>query len=245
MTGHRTRLSIGLALLVLLALALPAAHATPTSPQESRPLTAPHRTFLPLVGFNFPSTTPIEPVRFWAERYALDFGQCTTLHWRVLSATAVYLDGEGVALTGSQQECPAGASQQFYWLEVLDAAGESATYEVDLTPGNPGLAASEVIAQADVQSVTPVADADLGTPGNQGGYALHLTNVVVFYANDGSWAEHSVTLSVTQALIDQVGFNDPVHWPIRAGQLVEFRATCNGAACSVVSAPSYLYLRSE
>ncbi len=38
----------------------------------------------------------------------------------------------------------------------------------------------------------------------------------------------------------------PVDWPIKPGQLVEFRAACEGPVCVISpSMASYLFLRSE
>ena len=56
---------------------------------------ASYRTYLPLV-FAQPSTAD----SFWADRYRLDPGECTTLHWAVTNAQAVYLNDQGVARAG-------------------------------------------------------------------------------------------------------------------------------------------------
>ena len=40
------------------------------------------------------------PASFWADRYLLGPGECTTLHWSVADAQAVYLDEDGSAGAG-------------------------------------------------------------------------------------------------------------------------------------------------
>ncbi len=55
-----------------------------------------------------PSATPIPQVQvsFTADSTNLNAGQCTFLHWNVQFATAVFLDGAGVAGVDQRQVCP-------------------------------------------------------------------------------------------------------------------------------------------
>ncbi len=245
MIGHRTRLSMGLAVLVLLALALPFVQPVRVAQADQGP-TAGSRVFVPIVGSNFTFEAPPQPaeLRFWAEQYALPTNGCTTLHWVAMGAKSVYLDGVAVAGVGTRQACP-GAAAQFYQLEVNYATCDPALLDLVLTSGDPLLQPGEVIAQGTVQAVNPVADADPTQAGNQPGYAVQVANVVKLYAADATWNEKSATVTVSQMVID-LGFNGQVHWPIKAGQSVEFRAACDGAACAIVEvSESYLHLRSE
>ena len=74
-----------------------------------------------------PAPTP--SVEFTADRYSLLAGACTDLRWHVENATAVYLDGAGVALVGSLQVCP--ESTTTYRLRAM-ADGWDNTREVTI-----------------------------------------------------------------------------------------------------------------
>ncbi|MFN3741448.1 MAG: hypothetical protein ACK4VW_02105 [Anaerolineales bacterium] len=80
-------------------------------------------------------TPPPAQVNFWVERNTLTLGECTTLHWDVEYATAVSLNGEGVAAHGTRQVCP--SSTTTYYLHVVSPAGDvdrSVTVEVAAPP---------------------------------------------------------------------------------------------------------------
>ena len=228
-----------LALSILLASISPALHAQTQPPVQSG---AAKTLFLPLVGTGGVTLTPA--VRFWAEQYTLPAGGCTMLHWKVPAAEGVWLDGEAVTLQGQQQACP--YALQFYTLEVLEKGGESTqVYEVLLDAGDPGLDAQGVIAQATVGSVAAVADADPAEPGNQAGYRLLLKQVRPLWTGTPGWSHGEVSLDVAQWIID-LGQGRPLDWPVEAGDRVEFRAQCQGAACALSLAhDSYLYLIAE
>lgn len=83
------------------------------------------------------SPTPIQPaqVNFWVDQENLIAGQCTTLHWEVTNATAIFLNGAGVAEQGSQQVCP--ASTTLYNLHVEAPGGNvdrNITVNVSIPP---------------------------------------------------------------------------------------------------------------
>lgn len=241
MQSRRVGLAICAALLLAAALA-PAALAGQTAGPLSpaAPGAAGTKLFLPLIH------TPAGPpavVRFWAERYALPEGGCTTLHWRAEQVQAVYLDGEGVTGEGTRVVCP--LATQFYTLEVTDLTGMVTFREVVLTAGDQDLMPDEVIAQAVVAGLAQAADVDPAQPGAQPGYNVQLNGINVLYKEQPGWNEANVTLGVPQELIDFAPFG-PVDWPVQVGKAVEFRATCDGPACFVsASTNSYLYLRSE
>ena len=74
---------------------------------------------------------------FWADRYRLDPGECTSLHWSVTNALAVYLNDMGVPGQGTQQVCPATTTT--YVLRVVRA---NATWKYQRTiavGGGPGV----------------------------------------------------------------------------------------------------------
>jgi len=102
----------------------------PTKPPTARPPTA------------TPTTTPAPPgvtVNFWADSTNIMAGNCTTLHWDVEHATAVYLNGAGVAGHAAQQVCP--PSTATYTLRVEYAGGvteKQVTITVTPIPGGGG-----------------------------------------------------------------------------------------------------------
>jgi hypothetical protein len=88
---------------------------TPTTKPAPTPTTKPAPT---------PTTKPAPPsvtINFWADSTNLTAGNCTTLHWDVEHATAVYLNGAGVAGHATQQVCP--PSTATYTLHVEYAGG--------------------------------------------------------------------------------------------------------------------------
>jgi hypothetical protein len=85
--------------------------------------------------------TPIPPaeVNFRVERDNITAGECTTLHWDVEHATAVYLNGAGVVGHGTQQVCPTNTTT--YNLRVEAPSGNvdrnvtvNVSAPVDTTP---------------------------------------------------------------------------------------------------------------
>jgi arabinogalactan oligomer/maltooligosaccharide transport system substrate-binding protein len=90
------------------------ASAEPVTPIRYVPAT---RTYLPLV---FANRLPI-PDHFWADRYGLDPGECTSLHWSVTDAIAVYLNDVPVTGHETRQVCPAITTT--YVLRVVRASG--------------------------------------------------------------------------------------------------------------------------
>ncbi len=122
-------------------LALPATRTptptfTPITPLALPATRTPTPTFTPITPLALPATrtpthtptptftrTPLPPaqVNFRADDTSLTSGQCTTLRWDVEYATAVYLDGSGVAGHGTKQVCP--ASTTTYRLHVEAPSG--------------------------------------------------------------------------------------------------------------------------
>jgi hypothetical protein len=181
------------------------------------------------------------PMRFWAERYTLLPGGCTTLHWDVQNVREVYLDEQGVPGVGAKQVCPSGV--QFYTLRAVDNANEGASQEITLLGNNPVLSAPEVIVQGVVKDVAPTSDIDPTQPGAQTGYRLAIDGVNPLFTGTPGWSLPTLTLDVPQSFISQEG--GPVDWPINPGQQVEFRATCTGSQCTLQSMQgTYLRLRS-
>ena len=79
--------------------------------------------YLPLVIAQLPAADS-----FWADRYQLRPGECTTLHWSVTNVRAVYLNDMGVAAEGTRQVCPVQTTTY-----VLRAERESGTQVYRLT----------------------------------------------------------------------------------------------------------------
>lgn len=260
---QRTRMSVLLISFVILLLMLaPGALAQPGQPNTIAPQLTPTapapvevsgRAYLPVM---FSHTTTVTPkIAFWANQYTLPDAGCATLSWDVVGASGVWLDGAPVTLNGTQQACPMGDAQ-FYTLEaqfggpvgVRSAAPQGAIFEIRevvLTTGDPFLTADEVIAQAKIGQITPAADVDPQLAGDQPGYQLALNALQPLYVGTPGWSHAQVTLGVPQSAID-FGVNGPLHWPLRVGQNVEFRASCDAATCLLdYTMWHYLYMTSE
>lgn len=182
--------------------------------------------------------------RFWSEQYALSANTCTTLHWQVQNVRAVYLNDQGVPGESSQLVCPTLASQT-YTLRIVDINGQTILKKLTLETGNPALGAQEVIAQGVVSQVQRQNDVDSTTDGDQAGYLVIVDGLRPLFLPTTPWSQAAVTLRVLQTWID-VGDEGAVDWPLNPGQLVEFRAWCNGADCPLwQTSRSYLWLRSE
>lgn len=221
---------------LLLAALAPAAAAEPAQPNASS------RIFMPAV-FTVAPGPALATIPFWAEQYTLSAGTCTTLRWRTENAKAVYLDGNGVPASGSQQVCP--TNNQFYILEIVRSDDTSAVHEIVLSANEPFLLTDEVLAKGVVSGVTPVVDVDPKESGNQPGYHVGLANVTKLWAFSPAWNEPAVTLGVPQEAVD-LGASGPLHWPLRTGQRVEFYAVCQGSACLLdFTSWHYLYVTSE
>jgi hypothetical protein len=90
-----------------------------------------------------------------------------------------------------------------------------------------------------------VADVDPEQAGNQPGHRLTLTGVQKRYSAIADWNYSQVSLALPETATT-VGPDGPVHWPLHAGQGVEFRAACNAAACLLdIAQGHYLYMTTE
>ncbi len=180
---------------------------------------------------------------FWAEQYTLPPGGCTTLRWNVQNVQSVFLDGKGVTGVGSEQACPIGS--QFYTLEVIDSTGTAKLLEIIVSSDDPGLAPNEVIIQGIVNAVSRVNDVDPVEQGDQPGYNVVIDGIRNLFVGMPGFNQANVTVAVPQQAVD-LGENGPVHWPLRTGQQVELRATCDGANCRFdPNSLHYLYWRSQ
>jgi LysM repeat protein len=68
---------------------------------------------------------------FRADSVTLSRGQCTTLRWEVGSADSVFLDGEAVAFSSSQDVCPSESTR--YILLVVYPDGQQTPYIVSIS----------------------------------------------------------------------------------------------------------------
>lgn len=183
---------------------------------------------------------PVVDMRFWADQYTLAPNVCTTLHWIVRNVREVFLNDEGVAGDGARQICP--TEEQINTLRAITNDGQEAYQFISLASGYPNLAAGEIIAQGIVNDVTRQDDLDPITPGAQPGYSLVVDGINLLFAGTGGWSQAAANLRLPQQFLDS-WTDDLVSWPINPGQLVEFRANCEGSTCTL-QVNSYLYLRS-
>jgi hypothetical protein len=102
---------------------------------------------------------------------------------------------------------------------------------------------NEAIAQAVVRGVERVADVDPILGGDQPGWLLTVDGVNPLFRGPGDCCQAALTLQVPQVYTTGTS---AVDWPISEGQLVEFRALCLNATCSLPQGTSfYLRLRSN
>jgi hypothetical protein len=111
----------------------------PTAVIPTAPIVVtPPPTLVPTQPPTVPPPPPPAQVNFRADQTTITRGQCTTLRWDVENATAVYLDGNGVAGHGTQQVCP--NSTTTYSLHVTAPAGNvdrTVTITVQQPPNTP------------------------------------------------------------------------------------------------------------
>jgi hypothetical protein len=185
-------------------------------------------------------------ISFWADQYTLSLNGCTDLHWSVQDVKEVHLeiDGqqEGVTGVGTRHVCPDG--WQDYILSANTSDGRSASKEFSVEATDPSLGPDEVIGQAIVKEVVRVTDLNPDVDGDQPGWNLMLDGLNPLFRGSGSSFQTNVTLEVPEVYVDQAS-GEPVDWPISASQLIEFRAGCVGATCTLESTlEHYLRLRS-
>lgn len=101
--------------------------ATPTrrpTPSGGGPVLTATPTPNPVVAALTPTSIPTRPSWasvFWADRYALVSGECTTLHWEVENVISVLYNNNPAEGTGHRQECPTQTTT--YVLRVTSATG--------------------------------------------------------------------------------------------------------------------------
>jgi len=112
---------------------------TSTSTFTPTPTHTPLPTATPPIPAHTPlptaTPTPTPPqIEFYADKYSLSSGECTTLHWKVESVQAVYLNGTGVTGQGSQEICPKKTTT--YSLRVIHQDGHETvnTVFIEVTP---------------------------------------------------------------------------------------------------------------
>jgi hypothetical protein len=185
------------------------------------------------------------PVRFWSEQYTLNPNTCTSLHWSVVNVEAVYLDDgdseRGVEGVDDEPVCPEG--DVTYTIRAVARDGKSSTRSITLDVGQPTLRTNEVIAQAVVRGVDRVNDLDASQGGEQPGWLMTVDGVNPLFRGAGDCCQAALTLQIPQTYSNG---SFPVDWPISPGQLVEFRAACLNANCTLPQGtPFYLRLRSN
>jgi hypothetical protein len=187
-------------------------------------------------------------MRFWAEQYTFQSGNCTTLHWNVQDVTAVYFAGatsgdpEGVAGVGTRQVCPTGT--QSYTLTAEASGDRKQSKRITLQVEEPVLAANEVIAQGVINEVNFVTALDPNASTPQPGYQVVVDGINPLFSGTSSCCQAVVKLLIPQTVAELA--EGPVDWPINPGQLIEFRATCQNSTCDPTGGPqTYARLRSD
>lgn len=107
-----------------------------------------------------PIPTPGPQIDFWADRTAIDQGECTTLRWRVEDVQAVWVYPAGTDYTrfpatgiGSRLECPPVTTT--YEMRVLKQNGntEFRQVSINVTPGNPLANTSWVVSTLNINQL--------------------------------------------------------------------------------------------
>ncbi|PKO22254.1 MAG: hypothetical protein CVU38_10390 [Chloroflexi bacterium HGW-Chloroflexi-1] len=95
---------------------------TPPGERTAAPTTAPSPTPGAAQPTASPTTTrPAWASIFWADRYTLAPGECTTLHWQVEDVQAVYLNDSPTTGREDRQICP--AQTMVYKLRTVNSSG--------------------------------------------------------------------------------------------------------------------------
>jgi hypothetical protein len=189
------------------------------------------------------------PLHFWADQYTMRPGTCTNLNWSVEGVEAVHVgetgSEQGVTGVGSLQVCPVG--QVSYTLRATTTDGRSESKQLILLGQEPSPGTNEVIAQAFVREVVRTSDVNSTAGGEQPGWNIVVDRVDVLFSGKTNCCQNTLTLRIPQALVEQqVVFGVAIDWPINPGQLVEFRAICTDADCTLdAGPPMYLHLRSQ
>jgi hypothetical protein len=111
----------------------PTAVVTPTLAATEVPeptATLPPPTLTPTLP---PPTIAAAVIEFWADAEQVNAGSCTILHWRVENVQAVFLDGNGVAGTGSSETCPCQDEVHTLIVTRLDGEQEQRQITVRVT----------------------------------------------------------------------------------------------------------------
>jgi hypothetical protein len=183
------------------------------------------------------------PMTFWSDQYSMNPGDCTIVHWSVEGVQAVYFgetgSEQGVTGVGTRRVCPVG--EVSYTLEATATDGSTDSRQLTLWGEELDLGNDEVIVHARVREVNST------KIGEEPAWNLVLDGVDVLFAGDTACCQASITLQVSQAMVEQQAESGvPIDWPINAGQLVEFRARCTENSCSLSAGPpNYLRLRSQ
>jgi hypothetical protein len=104
------------------AVGEPVTSTEPPTPATGITITPEETTLTPTITPTGTVTVyPTAQIEFWASPPYANAGQCTTLNWNVSGAKYVYLDGNQVNFSGSQQVCPCQTTT--YTLSVYEMDG--------------------------------------------------------------------------------------------------------------------------
>jgi len=152
------------ATLVIPTIALPTAtlravhvEPTPVTPEPAQSLGQPTQEMLPPSQEpGAPTDTPWPPAQidFQAIPASIEGGQCSTLEWTVLHASAVLLDGESVAGTGSKKVCPQQTQTHLLHVEAPGGGGDrQVTIQVSTRPTDTPVSPAQISFRADQTSI--------------------------------------------------------------------------------------------
>jgi hypothetical protein len=152
-------------------------------------------------------------VEFWADAYRVQLGACTSLHWRVTEARAVFLNHRGVPGEGTWQVCP--AADTAYVLDVEFANGATATWRLTITVVPSGIPVIRFWAEQntlsagrctvlhwEVENARAVYLDEAGVPGVSSRRvcpATTTTYTLRVVSSDGTSISKTVTISVVEA----------------------------------------------
>lgn len=112
-------------------------------------------TYLPLLHRTLP---PVAQPPFWADRYQLGLGECTTIHWSVTNAREVYLNDVGVPGEDTRQVCPVGTTEYVLRVERVSGTQEyRLTIIVAGTPATPTRRPSPTVVPEPTKAPEPTA----------------------------------------------------------------------------------------
>lgn len=120
-----------------------------------------------------PTSTPF--AKFWPDRYELNKGECTWLHWNTENVRAVYLNEEGVIGNDSRQVCPETTTSYKLDAIISDTEAKIIGFQIEVIEPAPTewTDAASLDSQSEYPTVSP-------------GQVVHLS-IVVRNSGSSTW----------------------------------------------------------